>query len=83
MDRPSTTTTSLAKNNIGGDSIYSVSSLKLPSSCEESREITEITKDFSVCASTFGHSKAKSISDLVCGQPTEIYGEDEAAKDCL
>ncbi|RLU18153.1 hypothetical protein DMN91_010396 [Ooceraea biroi] len=85
LDRPSTTT-SLAKNaiNSGGDSIYPVPGLKLPSNCEESREISEITKDFSVCASTFGHSmKAKSISELVCRQPSEISGEDEAAKDCL
>ncbi|XP_011145572.1 glycerophosphocholine phosphodiesterase GPCPD1 isoform X2 [Harpegnathos saltator] len=89
LDRPSTTT-SLGKNSsIGGDSIYSVPALKLSTSCErqESIEISEMTKDFSVCANTFGHSmKTKSIPGLVCGQPTvlpEIYGEDEAAKDCL
>lgn len=91
MDRPSTTTTSFGKNNVGTDNIYSVSTLKLPANCErqESIEISEMTKDFSVieCANSFGHSmKTKSISGLVCGQPTalpEIYGEDEAAKDCL
>ncbi|XP_032674254.1 glycerophosphocholine phosphodiesterase GPCPD1-like isoform X1 [Odontomachus brunneus] len=88
LDRPSTTT-SLGKNNIGGDSIYSMPALKLSANCErqESMEISEMTKDFSVCANTFGHSvKTKSIPGLVCGQSTalpEIYGEDEAAKDCL
>lgn len=88
LDRPSTTT-SLGKNSIGSDNIYSVSASKLPANCErqESIEISEMTKDFSVCANTFGHSvKTKSIPGLVCGQPTalpEIYGEDEAAKDCL
>ncbi|KAH0944792.1 hypothetical protein HN011_011606 [Eciton burchellii] len=80
LDRPSTAT-SLAKNNIGDDNIYSVPNLKLPNNCNESREISEITK---ICTSTFNHSmKTKSISDLVCGQPTETCGEDEAAKDCL
>lgn len=88
LDRPSTTK-SLGKNSIGGDSIYSVPALKLSTSCEqqESLEISEMTKDFSVCANTFGHSmKTESIPGLVCGQSTmlpEIYGEDEAAKDCL
>jgi len=80
LDRPSTAT-SLAKNNIGDDNIYSVPNLKLPNNCNESREISEITK---ICTGTFNHSmKTKSISDLVCGQPTETCGEDEAAKDCL
>nr|XP_012151100.1 PREDICTED: glycerophosphocholine phosphodiesterase GPCPD1-like isoform X2 [Megachile rotundata]XP_012151102.1 PREDICTED: glycerophosphocholine phosphodiesterase GPCPD1-like isoform X2 [Megachile rotundata] len=87
-----TSTTSVAtfgKNSIGGDNVYSVSTVKLPPTCDhqESEEISEMTKDFSVCAKSFGHSvKAKSISDLVCGQTTalpEIYGEDESAKDCL
>lgn len=86
LDRPSTTT-SLAKNNIfNGDNVYSVPTLE--NTCEENREINEITKDFSTCANTFGNSPAntKNASDLMCGQPTappEIYGEDETAKDCL
>jgi len=83
LDRPSTAT-SLAKNNIGDDNKFSgefKANLKLPNNCGESREISEITK---ICTSSFNHSmKTKSISDLVCGQPTETYGEDEAAKDCL
>ncbi|XP_029178192.1 glycerophosphocholine phosphodiesterase GPCPD1-like isoform X1 [Nylanderia fulva] len=71
LDRPSTTT-SLAKNNVDGESIYSV-----PTDCEENGEINEITKDFSTCANTFGNSavNTKNIS--------EIYEEDETAKDCL
>ncbi|KAG7208839.1 hypothetical protein KM043_015026 [Ampulex compressa] len=76
-----TSLASLGKNNVGGDNIYA-----LPIR-QESKEITEITKDFSVCAKSFGHPvKAKSISDIVCNQQTtlpEIYGEDESAKDCL
>ncbi|KAK1133567.1 hypothetical protein K0M31_011369 [Melipona bicolor] len=91
MITTTSTATSLAsfgKNNLGDDNIYPVSTVKLPSTCDhqESKEISEMTKDFSVCAQSFGHSvKAKSISDLVCGQTTlpEIYGEDESAKDCL
>ncbi|XP_029040573.1 glycerophosphocholine phosphodiesterase GPCPD1-like isoform X1 [Osmia bicornis bicornis] len=92
MITTASTTTSLAsfgKNSIGGDNVYSMSTVKLPPTCDhqESKEISEMTKDFSVCAKSFGHSvKAKSISDLVCGQTTtlpEIYGEDESAKDCL
>ncbi|KAL6449256.1 hypothetical protein ACFW04_000713 [Cataglyphis niger] len=85
-DRPSTTT-SLAKNNIfNGDNIYSIPTLE--ATCEENRQINEITKDFRTCANTFGNSSAnmKNASDLMCGQPTappEIYGEDETAKDCL
>ncbi|CAL7946892.1 unnamed protein product [Xylocopa violacea] len=81
--------TSFGKNSIGGDNIYPVSTVKLPSTCDhqESKEISEMTKDFSICAKSFGHSvKTKSISDLVCGQTTtlsEICGEDESAKDCL
>ncbi|XP_076755709.1 glycerophosphocholine phosphodiesterase GPCPD1 isoform X2 [Xylocopa sonorina] len=81
--------TSFGKNSIGGDNIYPVSTVKLPSTCDpqESKEISEMTKDFSICAKSFGHSvKAKSISDLVCGETTtlsEICGEDESAKDCL
>lgn len=91
MITTTSTTSSLAsfgKNNLG-DNIYPMSTIKLPSTCDhqESNEISEMTKDFSVCAKSFGHSvKAKSISDLVCGQTTalpEIYGEDESAKDCL
>ncbi|KYN40430.1 Putative glycerophosphocholine phosphodiesterase GPCPD1 [Trachymyrmex septentrionalis] len=86
LNRPSTTT-SLLKNNVAGDSIYSVSNMKLPTNCEESIEINEITKDFSVCANTFGHSvKTNGVSGVMCGQPaplSEFYGEDEAAKDCL
>lgn len=83
-----TSPASFGKNNLGDDNIYPVSTVKLPSTCDhqESQEISEMTKDFSVCAQSFGHSvKAKSISDLVCGQTTlpEIYGEDESAKDCL
>ncbi|OAD57913.1 Glycerophosphocholine phosphodiesterase GPCPD1 [Eufriesea mexicana] len=86
------TTASLAsfgKNSIGDDNIYPMSTVKLPNTCDhqESKEISEMTKDFSVCAKSFGHSvKAKNISDLVCGQTTalpEVYGEDESAKDCL
>lgn len=91
MITTTSTATSLAsfgKNNLGDDNIYPVSTVKLPSTCDhqESKEISEMTKDFSVCAQSFGHSvKAKGISDLVCGQTTlpEIYGEDESAKDCL
>ncbi|KAK9303733.1 hypothetical protein QLX08_004618 [Tetragonisca angustula] len=91
MITTTSTATSLAsfgKNNLGDDNICPVSTVKLPSTCDhqESQEISEMTKDFSVCAQSFGHSvKAKSISDLVCGQTTlpEIYGEDESAKDCL
>ncbi|XP_034182764.1 glycerophosphocholine phosphodiesterase GPCPD1 isoform X1 [Osmia lignaria lignaria] len=92
MITTTSTTTSIAsfgKNSIGGDNVYSMSTVKLPPTCDhqESKEISEMTKDFSVCAKSFGHSvKAKSISDLVCGQTTtlpEIYGEDESAKDCL
>ncbi|KAL6264932.1 hypothetical protein P5V15_005028 [Pogonomyrmex californicus] len=87
LNRPSTTT-SLLKNSIGSDNMYSVSSLKLPTNCEEeSIEINEMTKDFSACANTFGHSvKTNGISGVMCGQSTplpEFYGEDEAAKDCL
>ncbi|KAL0117504.1 hypothetical protein PUN28_010375 [Cardiocondyla obscurior] len=81
------TTTSFLKNNIGNDSMYSVPNMKLPASCEESIEINEMTKDFSACANTFGHSvKTNGISSVTCGQSTplpEFYGEDEAAKDCL
>lgn len=92
MITTTSTTTSFAsfgKNSIGDDNIYPMSTVKLPSTCDhqESKEISEMTKDFSVCAKSFGHSvKAKSISDLVCGQTTtlsEIYGEDDTAKDCL
>jgi len=61
--------------------------MKLPTNCEESIEINEITKDFSACANTFGHSvKTNGISSVMCGQSaplSEFYGEDEAAKDCL
>ncbi|XP_076675091.1 glycerophosphocholine phosphodiesterase GPCPD1 isoform X5 [Andrena cerasifolii] len=88
-----TSTTSLAsfgKNSIGGDNMYPMSTVKLPPpTCDhqESKEISEMAKDFSVCAKSFGHAvKPKSISGLVCGQTTalpEIYGEDESAKDCL
>ncbi|XP_071557921.1 glycerophosphocholine phosphodiesterase GPCPD1 isoform X1 [Temnothorax nylanderi] len=85
LNRPSTTTS--LKNIIGGDSIYSVPNMKLPTNCEESIEINEMTKDFSACANTFGHSvKANGASDVICKQPSplpEFYGEDEAAKDCL
>ncbi|KZC11953.1 Glycerophosphocholine phosphodiesterase GPCPD1 [Dufourea novaeangliae] len=86
------TTTSLAsfgKNSIGGDSMYPISTVKLPSTCDhqESKEISEMAKDFSVCAKSLGHSlKTKSTSGIVYGQTTalpEIYGEDESAKDCL
>jgi len=70
VDRPSTTT-SLMKSSI--DSIYSVPNIKLSTSCEESKEITEITN-------TFSHSIK---TNLACGQSSEMYGEDEAAKDCL
>lgn len=93
MITTTSTTTSFAsfgKNSIGDDNnIYPISTVKLPTTCDhqESKEISEMTKDFSVCAKSFGHSvKAKSISDLVCGQTTtlsEIYGEDDTAKDCL
>ncbi|XP_011868687.1 PREDICTED: glycerophosphocholine phosphodiesterase GPCPD1-like [Vollenhovia emeryi] len=85
LSRPSTTTSCL-KNNMGGDNIYSVPNIKLPTNCEESIEIKEITKDFSACANTFGHSVKNGISGVTCGQPSplpEFYGEDEAAKDCL
>lgn len=86
------TATSLAsfgKNSIDGDNLYPMSTVKLPPTCDhqESKEINKMAKDFSVCAKSFGHSaKAKSISNLVCGQTTtlpEICGEDESAKDCL
>lgn len=86
LNRPSTTTSFLKNigNNIDGDNIYSV---KLPTNCEESIEINEMTKDFSACANTFDHSvKSNGVSGVKCGQPTplpEFYGEDEAAKDCL
>lgn len=87
MDRPSTTT-SFTKNNIGGDNIYSIPTLKISANCEENKEINEITKDFSTCANTFDTLAAntKNVPNLICGQSTalpEIYGEDEAAKDCL
>ncbi|XP_011162338.1 glycerophosphocholine phosphodiesterase GPCPD1 [Solenopsis invicta] len=81
LNRPSTT--SFLKNNVGGDNIYSVP--KLPTNCEES-DINEITKDFSACANTFGHSVKTNGVSGVCGQSNplpEFYGEDEAAKDCL
>lgn len=80
---------SLSKNNLGTENLYSMPTVQVGNPCDnqESKEINEMTKDFSVCAKSFGHSvKAKSISDLVCGQTTalpEIYGEDESAKDCL
>ncbi|XP_017875256.1 glycerophosphocholine phosphodiesterase GPCPD1-like isoform X2 [Ceratina calcarata] len=90
MITASSTTSSLAsfdKNNIGNENIYSMSTVKLQTGCEhqESEDISEMTKDFSVCAKSFGHAvKPKSISDFVCGQTTtEIYGEDESTKDCL
>ncbi|KYQ47374.1 Putative glycerophosphocholine phosphodiesterase GPCPD1 [Trachymyrmex zeteki] len=83
LTRPSTTS---LKNNVAGDSIYSVQNIKLPTNCEESIEINEITKDFSACANTFGHSvKTNGVSGVICGQPAplpEFYEEDEAAKDC-
>lgn len=87
MDRPSTTT-SFTKNNIDGDNIYSTPTLKISANCEEDKKMNEITKDFSTCANTFGNLAAstKNVSNLMCGQSTalpEIYGEDEAAKDCL
>lgn len=86
LDRPSTTI-SFTKNSIG-ENIYSVPTLKISDNCEENKKINEITKDFSTCANTFGNLAAntKNVSNLICGQSTalpEIYGEDEAAKDCL
>ncbi|XP_076232782.1 glycerophosphocholine phosphodiesterase GPCPD1 isoform X2 [Calliopsis andreniformis] len=81
--------TSFGKNSIGGDSMYPMSTVKLPTTCDhqESKEINEMAKDFSDCAKSFGHSvkAAKNISGLVCGQTSlsEISGEDEAATDCL
>lgn len=60
--------------------------LMLSSNCEKNREINEMTKDFSVCANTFSHSVKTKSTNLTCGQPNvmpEVYGEDEAAKDCL
>ncbi|XP_031850535.1 glycerophosphocholine phosphodiesterase GPCPD1 isoform X2 [Nomia melanderi] len=82
-------TTSLAsfgKNTNGGDNIYPMSTVKLPSTCDhqESKEISEVAKDFSICAKSFGHSsKAKSIVHGQTAAITEIYEEDESAKDCL
>ncbi|XP_012226995.1 glycerophosphocholine phosphodiesterase GPCPD1 isoform X2 [Linepithema humile] len=70
VDRPSATTS--LKSSI--DNIYSVPTMKLPINCEESKEMTEITN-------TFSHSV--KTKNLVCGQSSEMYAEDEAAKDCL
>ncbi|XP_043253704.1 glycerophosphocholine phosphodiesterase GPCPD1-like isoform X1 [Colletes gigas] len=85
-----TSHSTFGKNTIDGDNTsYPMTTVKLPSTCDhqESKEISEMAKDFSDCAKSFGYSvKAKSISDLVCGQTTalpEFYGEDESAKDCL
>ncbi|KOC63791.1 Glycerophosphocholine phosphodiesterase GPCPD1 [Habropoda laboriosa] len=92
MITATSTTTSLesfGKNSIDGDNIYPMSTVKLSSTCDhqESKEISEMTKDFSFCANSFGQSaKAKNISDIVCGSTTtlsEIYVEDETAEDCL
>ncbi|XP_020292352.1 glycerophosphocholine phosphodiesterase GPCPD1 isoform X1 [Pseudomyrmex gracilis] len=86
LDRPSTTTSSLGTSNMSSDSIYSMPTLMLSSNCENNREINEMTKDFSVCANTFGHSVKTKSNNLACGQPNvmpEVYGEDDAAKDCL
>ncbi|XP_018370784.1 PREDICTED: glycerophosphocholine phosphodiesterase GPCPD1-like [Trachymyrmex cornetzi] len=83
LNRPSTTT-SLLKNNVSGDSIYSVPNMKLPANCEESIEINEITKDFSACANTFGHSvKTNGVSGGQSAPLPEFDGKDEVAKDCL
>ncbi|XP_035718049.1 glycerophosphocholine phosphodiesterase GPCPD1-like isoform X2 [Vespa mandarinia] len=75
------------KSNTSGDSI---STIKVPSSCQssENNDISEITKDFSVCAKSFGHTNnTRNISDIMSGGQTtalpEAYGEDESAKDCL
>ncbi|XP_066597768.1 glycerophosphocholine phosphodiesterase GPCPD1 isoform X2 [Prorops nasuta] len=75
-------------DNVEGDSEYPVSSIKLPNSCdiEESREITEMTKDFSVCAKSFGHPiKSKSIPNLARESKnlSDVCVDDDSAKDCL
>ncbi|XP_076283163.1 glycerophosphocholine phosphodiesterase GPCPD1 isoform X2 [Lasioglossum baleicum] len=81
--------TSFGKDTNGGDNIYPISTIKLPNTCDhqESKEISDVTKDFSDCAKSFGHSlKAKSISDVVCEQTAAIPGIYEEAKsptDCI
>ncbi|XP_076383973.1 glycerophosphocholine phosphodiesterase GPCPD1 isoform X2 [Megalopta genalis] len=87
---PTTTSlTSFGKNTNGGDNIYPMTTIKLSTTCDhqESKEISEVTKDFNDCAKPFGRTlKAKDISDTVCRQTAvvpEIYGEDESAKNCL
>ena len=68
----STSLESLAKNSVGGDSVYPLPIIKMSDDCDtqQDKEIGDLAKTFSVCAKSFGH-------------PTEICAEDESAKDCL
>lgn len=56
---------------------------------EESKEITEMTKDFSVCAKSFGHTVDNNLSTLdlpINGTNkafSNFFEEDESAKDCF
>lgn len=82
-------TTPLVSSAGGSESDDSVggTSVNLTSNCDithQDKEIRDLTKDFSVCASSFSHPpKTKSIADIVCNSPPEIRVEDESAKDCL
>ncbi|XP_014215845.1 glycerophosphocholine phosphodiesterase GPCPD1-like isoform X2 [Copidosoma floridanum] len=50
---------------------------------QQDEDIRDLTKDFSVCAPTFGHPpKMKILPDVVCiNPPPELRVEDETAKD--
>ncbi|XP_076654229.1 glycerophosphocholine phosphodiesterase GPCPD1 isoform X2 [Halictus rubicundus] len=85
-----TSLTSFGKDTNGGDNnIYPMSTIKLPSTCDhqESKEISDVTKDFSDCAKSFGHSvKAKSVTDIVCEQTAaipDIYEEVKSPTGCI
>ncbi|XP_011506592.1 PREDICTED: glycerophosphocholine phosphodiesterase GPCPD1-like [Ceratosolen solmsi marchali] len=77
-------------NNAGGsesDDSVGGTSVNLTSNCDishQDKEIRDLTKDFSVCASNFSHPpKTKSLTDIVANSPAEIRIEDESAKNCL
>ncbi|XP_031779389.1 glycerophosphocholine phosphodiesterase GPCPD1 isoform X2 [Nasonia vitripennis] len=87
----STTAASLAvpfvsSSTVGGsesdDSVGGASVSLANSNCDimqQDKDIRDLTKDFSVCAATFGQPSVK----MVCNNPPEIRADDELAKDCL
>ncbi|XP_012262192.2 glycerophosphocholine phosphodiesterase GPCPD1-like isoform X2 [Athalia rosae] len=75
---------SLARNNLGCDSIYPI---PITASNNCNRQL-ESGNGSSVCSKTCGRSagKAKNSSDSIRGlpmRPPDICGDDEAASDCL